>query len=134
MKNILFVGLLIAIALTACSEVSADIRGQWQLISYGAPSEQKPAASGVETIIKFNDKQMNGNVGCNGFGGEYTIKGDALEFGPVMSTMMFCEGPVGEQEMGTLAVLQEKTSFAIDGNTLTITSADGNSVIVLERK
>jgi heat shock protein HslJ len=131
MKNLLFVGLLIMVAVTACSGgASADIQGQWKLVSY----DQTPAVPDVETSIEFKDGQMNGNVGCNGFGGEYKVKGDKIEFGPVMSTMMFCEGPVGEQEMGTLAVLQEKTSFAIDGNTLTITSADGNSVIVLEKK
>ena len=128
--------MLFAIALTACSGISADIRGQWKLVSYGAPSEQIPAAPDVETFIEFKDGQMNGNVGCNGFGGEYTLKGDSLEFGPVMSTMMFCEGPVGEQEMTTLAVLSESATFVLDSetHTLTITSADGASVIVLERK
>lgn len=131
MKKILFVGLLILVAVTACSGgASADIQGQWKLISY----DQTPAVSDVETSIEFKDGQMNGNVGCNGFGGEYKAKGDSIEFGPVMSTMMYCEGPVGEQEMGTLAVLQGKTSFVMDGNTLTITSADGSVSIVLEKK
>jgi len=48
--------------------------------------------------------------------------------------MMFCEGPVGEQEIGTITVFQESAKFVLDGDTLTITSADGNSVIVLARK
>jgi heat shock protein HslJ len=47
---------------------------------------------------------------------------------------MFCEGPVGEQEMATIAVFQESATLVLDGDTLTITSADGNSVIVLARK
>lgn len=76
---------------------------------------------------------MSGNVGCNGFGGEYTVKGDTIRFGPVMSTMMFCEEIV-EQESGSLAVFQEETMFVLDGNMLTITSADGAMSIVLERK
>ena len=137
MKKILIVGLLIVVALSACSGgASASIQGQWKLISYGTPSEQIPAAPDVETSIEFKDGQMNGNVGCNGFGGEYTVNGDALEFGPVMSTMMFCEGLVGEQELGTLAVLRETATFVLNGetHTLTITSADGSSMIVLERR
>ena len=135
MKKMLIVGLLIVVALSACSGgASASIQGQWKLISHGTPSEQIPAAPDVETSIEFKDGQMNGNVGCNGFGGEYTVKGDALELGAVMSTMMFCEGPVGEQELATLAVLKESATFVLDGNMLTITSADGASVIVLERK
>jgi heat shock protein HslJ len=131
MKKMLFVALLAMLILSACAGgSSADIQGQWKLVSYN----QNPAAPDVETSIEFKDGQLNGNVGCNSFGGEYTMDEDTINFGPIMSTMMFCEGPIGEQEMGTLAVLQEKSTFVIDGNTLTITSADGNSSIVLERK
>jgi heat shock protein HslJ len=131
MKKMLFVALLAMLILSACAGgSSADIQGQWKLVSYN----QNPAAPDVETSIEFKDGQLNGNVGCNSFGGEYTVDDDTINFGPIMSTMMFCEGPIGEQEMGTLAVLQEKSTFVIDGNALTITSADGNSSIVLERK
>ena len=131
MKKMLFVALLAMLILSACAGgSSADIQGQWKLVSY----DQNPAAPDVETSIEFKNGQLNGNVGCNSFGGEYTVDEDTINFGPIMSTMMFCEGPIGEQEMGTLAVLQEKSTFVIDGNTLTITSADGNSSIVLERK
>jgi len=129
MKKIM-IGLLIMFVLSACSgSSSVSIEGQWKLVSYN----QNPAVPDVETSIEFKDGQMSGNVGCNGFGGEYKVSGDMLEFGPVMSTMMFCEN-VAEQESTVLSTLQEKTSFAFDGNVLTITSANGNSFIVLEKK
>lgn len=122
------------LVLTACGgESRASIEGQWKLVSYGPASAQTPAAAEVETSIEFKDGQMSGNVGCNGFGGEYSVKGDQIEFGPVMSTMMYCEA-VAEQEAGTLAVFQETASFVLDGDTLTITSADGAMSIVLGRK
>jgi heat shock protein HslJ len=131
----LIVGLLALLLLAACAGGSpATIMGQWELVSHGSASSQTPAAPDVETSIEFLDGQLSGNVGCNGFGGEYEVDGDTLKFGPVMSTMMFCEGPVGEQEMATIAVFQESAKFVLDGDTLTITSADGNSVIVLARK
>ena len=132
----LIVGLLALLLLAACAGGSpATIKGQWELVSHGSASSQTPAAPDVDTSIDFSsDGQMNGNVGCNGFGGEYKVDGDTIAFGPVMSTMMFCEGPVGEQEMGTIAVFQESAKFVLAGDTLTITSADGNSVIVLARK
>jgi heat shock protein HslJ len=135
MKRILFFGLLIVLALTACTggKGSPSIQGQWELVSYGSPSSQMPAASDVITSIEFKDGQMSGNVGCNGFGGEYSVEGDAITFGPVMSTMMFCEETAG-QESGTLAVFQERATFFLDGDMLTIASADNNSSIVLERK
>jgi heat shock protein HslJ len=130
--------LLAAVLLAACAGSTPDsIAGQWKLVSYG-PSDapgQTPAAADVETSIEFDaEGRMGGNVGCNGFGGDYTVDGDTIEFGPIVSTMMFCEGPVGEQEGATLAVFQETAKFMLDGDMLTITSADGNSVIVLERK
>jgi len=129
------IGLLVVFVLAACAGgSSASVEGQWKLVSYGSPSNQTPAVPDVETSIEFKDGQMSGNVGCNGFGGEYEVKGDTITFGPVMATLMFCEGPVGEQEMVTLAVFQESATFVMDGDRLTITSGDGNSVIVLERK
>jgi heat shock protein HslJ len=133
MKNIVF-GLLLVIILAACTGGnSASIQGGWKLVSYGSASSQTPAVADVETSIEFKDGKLSGNVGCNGFGGDYKVDSDTITFGPVMSTMMFCEA-VAEQESGTLAVFQEKATFVLDGNTLTITSADGKSVIVLEKK
>jgi heat shock protein HslJ len=135
MKKILIVLLAMVILAACASSSSPSIQGQWELVSYGSASEQIPAAPDVDTSIEFDSEgNMNGNVGCNGFGGEYTVEGETITFGPVMSTMMFCEGPVGEQETGTLAVFQETATFTLNGNIMTITSADGNSVIVLERK
>lgn len=137
MKKILFLGLLLTLGLAACTAGGspASVQGEWKLVSYGSASEQVPAVADVETSIKFDaEGQMGGNVGCNGFGGEYSVEGDTIKLGPVMSTMMFCEGPVGEQEMGTLAVFQESATFVLDGDRLSLTSADGASMIVLERK
>ena len=131
----LVIGLLAIFTLAACTGgSSAPLQGQWKLVSYGSSSDQTLAAPDVDTSIEFLDGKLSGNVGCNGFGGDYTVDGDTITFGPVMSTLMFCEGPVGEQEAVTLAVFFETTTFILDGNMLTITSADGNSSIVLERK
>ena len=132
----LVIGLLVLFVLAACAGgASASISGQWKLVSYGPAAGQKPAVADVDTNIEFtSDGKLNGNVGCNGFGGDYKVDGATLTFGPVISTMMFCEGPVGEQEMATIAVFQKSAAFVLDANTLTITSADGNSVIMLARK
>jgi len=135
----LIIAIFALLILTACTGgTSASITGQWKLVSYrpSDPSaDQIPAVADVETSIEFDSEgRMNGNVGCNGFGGDYEVQGDTITFGPVMSTMMFCEGPVGDQEMGTITVFQESATFVLDGDMLTITSADGNSMIVLARK
>jgi len=132
--NKLVIGLWMLFLLTACAGgSSAIIQGQWKLVSYGPASSQTPALADVETAIEFKDGQLSGSVGCNHFGGDYKVQGDAIVFAPIMTTEMYCEA-VADQESGTLAVLQEKAGFVRDGNMLTITSGNGNSSIILERK
>ena len=116
--------------LSACAGgSSAVIEGEWKLVSYNQISAQP----NVETTIEFADGQLSGNVGCNHFSGEYKVKGDVIEFGPIMTTEMFCEA-VADQESGTYGVLQGNAGFALNGDILTITSADGGMSITLERK
>ena len=134
MKKYIF-ALLALLILSACSgESTASMEGSWKLVSYGSAANQTPAAADIDTSIEFKDGRVSGNVGCNGFGGEYEVDGEMLTFDQMMSTLMFCEGPVGEQEFGTLAVLGESATYVLEGDTLTIISQDGNAVIVLARK
>lgn len=129
------VGLFVLLIAAACaSGSSASVTGTWKLVSYGSASEQKPAVADVDTSIEFKEGQVTGNVGCNGFGGKYEVNGDQITFSEVVSTLMFCEGPVGDQELATLAVLRESSTYVLEGDTLTVISADGNSAIVLARK
>ena len=126
----LVISLLLMLMLTACGGGnSATIEGGWELVSYN----QTAAVPDVETSIEFKDGQMSGNVGCNGFGGEYTVNGDQIEFGPVMSTKMFCEA-VADQESSTLAAMQNDATFILNGDRLTITSTDTSNFIMLKRK
>ena len=131
MKKIVYV-LLAVFVLAACSSGnnSASVAGTWKLVSYN----QIPAVAGVDTSIEFKDGKVNGNVGCNGFGGEYSVNGNSITFDKMISTMMACTDPIGTQESVTLAALNQTAAFAINGNALTITSTDGKSVIVLEKK
>ena len=127
---------IIGSLLTACAgTASASLDGNWTLISYGSSSNPTPAVADTDASLTFDkDGQLSGNVGCNGFGGEYKVDGNAITFGPIMSTMMYCTEPIMQQEGTTLAVLVETVTFKLDGDQLTITSADGNSVLVLARK
>ena len=122
--------------LAACTGgASASVVGDWRLVSYGSPAAPAPAAPDVDTSIVFGeDGKVNGNVGCNGFGGDYTVDGNVITFGQIVSTLMFCEGPVGDQETTTLNVFAGSATFVMDGDTLTITSEDGSAAVVLARK
>lgn len=124
------------VMIAACSGgASNPLAGTWRLVSYGPPENPAPAAPDVDTSITFSeDGKLEGNVGCNGFGGDYTVEGDRITFGQLVSTLMFCEGPVGDQETITLNVFVESVPFVIEGNRVTIIAADGSAVVVLERK
>ena len=128
---------LAGIMLSACSGgTSASLTGTWELVSYGSPASPTPAAAEVDTSVIFDeDGTISGNVGCNDFGGDYKVDGNKITFGPISSTLMMCaDTAVGDQETAVLKTLTETVTFVIEGDALTLTSADGSSVIVLARK
>jgi len=130
---------LFAIALfilTACSSASPEIVGDWKLESYGNAANPTPAIPNVDTSIKFDPNgQMSGNVGCNSFSGSYETSGDKITFDSIMSTMMYCD-ETSAQEQAVLSVFSDnmKLQIQLNGNTATITSPDGASVVNLARK
>lgn len=135
-KTFLFALAAILLALTACSNASTDITGEWKLVSYGDAANPTPAIPNVDTSIHFDSNgQMGGNVGCNSFGGNYEVSGDTIVFGAVMSTMMYCE-ETSAQEQAVLGIFSDsvKLPFQTTDSRLTITSADGSSVVNLVRK
>jgi heat shock protein HslJ len=135
MKKIFLLAITLFI-LTACSSTSTDITGEWKLVSYGDAANPTPAIPNVDTSIKFDlNGQINGNVGCNGFGGNYKISGEKITFDSIMSTMMYCD-ETSTQEQGVLSIFSDNTKLPIqlNGDILTITSADNASVMTLARK
>lgn len=135
MKKLYFLLITLAVLLSACSGNSASLEGEWTLVSYGDASNPTSALPNVETSINFeSDGNFGGTVGCNSFGAGYQINGNQVTFEPAFSTMMFCEGTM-EQETAVLNIVSEQTlNFELNGNQLTLTSQDGSSVIVLEKK
>ncbi|HXF85022.1 MAG TPA: META domain-containing protein [Anaerolineales bacterium] len=131
---------LAAMFLTACflmgcaRDASVSLAGEWKLVSYGDPANPMSAVPDVETLIYFDPEgRLSGNVGCNGFSGEYKVDGNQITFDSVASTLMACEGPIGQQEHTVLSVFAATATFELNGNLLRITSADGSSLVLLER-
>lgn len=130
---------LLAIAVTilaACSSARPSITGDWKLISYGDAANPTSTIPDVDTSIKFDSNgRVSGNVGCNSFGGNYEVRGDKIAFSSIMSTLMYCEEK-STQEQAVLSILSDnvRLHMQLNGDTLTITSADGSSVVNLARK
>lgn len=127
--------LVFALALSACGNANTLAGTSWTLVSYGDPVYPTAAVSGVDTSLVFGtDGQVSGSMGCNGFGGDYSVKGDKITFGPIISTMMACEEPRMSQETATFAVMSGTVNYTLNGDSLTITSADGSRVLNLTKK
>ena len=125
---------LAMVIFNACSTTNTSLTGEWKLVSYEDAAAPTPALPGVDTSISFEEGQFGGTVGCNSFGGDYTLSGDQLSIGSVISTMMFCD-QTSAQESAVLAILSDKTmTVSYSGNLLTLSSADGRSVVILEKK
>ena len=106
--------------------------GSWKLTSYGPADAQTPAVADAEAGLTFKeDGTVTGNSGCNGLGGDYTVEGDQVTFGQIVSTLMACDEPRMAQEDAVHQVLTDTAAYKIEGNTLTLTNND--LVLVLTR-
>ena len=136
MKKYLLVLLTIFLAISACTakneESSASLIGSWKLTSYGPANAQTPAVAEAEAGLTFNeDGTVTGNSGCNGLGGDYTVKGDHVAFGQIVATLMACDDPRMAEEDAVQQVLADTATYKIEGNTLTLTNND--VLLVLRR-
>jgi heat shock protein HslJ len=78
--------------------------------------------AGAAPTLEFReDGSAGGMSGCNSYNGTYTVDGNTITFGPLISTKMACEQPQMTMETAYLAALQGATSVAVD--------EDGNLVL-----
>jgi heat shock protein HslJ len=127
----LFIGGVLA--LTSCGAAgnpAALTANSWKLVSYGPISNPVAAVSNANTSLDFGkDGKFNCNVGCNSFGGDFTISGDQITFGPVVRTMMACDGQVMQQEDAVMLVFSGIVKFSIESGKLTINSTKGDTAV-----
>ena len=125
MKKVLLFLLFVSLLLSACTSQEKSLQGSWSLTAYGPEGATAPAAPDSQASITFNDDgTLTGSSGCNGFGGEYSVDGDQVEFSELVSTLMACEEPLMTQEGTVFKVLNDTATYKIDGGTLTITKDD----------
>jgi len=133
----LLLPIIAGLLLSACSSGTSTPElsdTNWKLEAYGPANDLIPAADGIETSIKFGaDGQVSGNLGCNGFGGDYKQDGTRLTFGPMMSTLMACPEPQMSQETISFSILNGNVEFRVDGDKLTIDGAGGNQLILVRQ-
>jgi len=138
-KSFLLYAALFIIAgsiLAACSDKSVDVlAGDWRLVSYGSIANPAPAMPAIETSLTFGKNgTVNGSVGCNSFGSDYTAGNGRISFGALASTEMACEEPLMQQESAIFQLFANSAAFKIEGNLLVITSSNGANAVVFARR
>ena len=123
-------------ALAACGGTPAPAASledtAWTLTAY----RKSRLIAGTSFTAAFADGQLRGSAGCNSYGGEYAIKGNTIEIGMLMSTMMACTEPDGlmEQEQFLLEFLQSVERWQMEDGQLQLFRADGEALTFVRQE
>lgn len=111
-------------------EPSGLMATPWALQAFGGPDVPLAALEGKNITIEFNTEGgASGFAGCNIYGGDYTVDGNSLTFGPLISTMMACEPALMTLEQAYLAALAKTASFQIVDGQLDLMDANGQMIL-----
>lgn len=110
--------------LGACATTAANgaaLQGtHWRFVSIDGARPVAP-----EARLEFPDGRISAWLGCNGLGGDLRIEGDKLKVGPMVSTMMWCEG-VMDQERAVGELLGATPEFRIEKDGRLLLSGGGH--------
>src|SRR5262245_28914108 len=111
----------------AASNTSGLADSQWTLDD-GSLDVDLP--EGVTVTAVFTADTVLGKSGCNTYNGGYTTTADGgLVFGNLASTRMACPEDQMAVEGAFFAAIGSVASYAIDGESLVMSDADGDEVL-----
>jgi heat shock protein HslJ len=115
----------------AASGTGGTLEGPlWTLQRYATGGTMTDVPAGVDANASFADGRTAGKGGCNGFGGDYTVNGATISFGPLMSTMMACGSPQDDVEKAYFADLGNAATYTATADSLTMYDASGTEILV----
>lgn len=108
----------------------ADLAGVWTLATIDGGVVADLFNSEKLPTIEFKEGRLGGHGGCNRYNGQYTLDGNVVKVGPLMSTRMACDYIDGEGKL--LKTLEGDSKLVVEGNTLSFVK-DGASVLVFKK-
>lgn len=104
------------------------VDGSWRVQSIAG----RPVIPGTTVTVRFENGKVNGNSGCNAFGGSFTLDRGRLNAGPLISTKRACMGRgVMAQEQNLLGLLGERLSVSQNRQgRLVMTGARGRTLVL----
>ena len=88
-----------------------------------------PVPEEVVATASFVEGRVAGTTGCNRYSGTYRIDGASVSFGPLAMTRMACVAPRDAVERAMTAALESTAGYAVIGNALEVTDAEGNTLL-----
>jgi putative lipoprotein len=100
----------------------------WQLTSLNGDA----LIEGSDITLRFGEDTIEGNGGCNTYGGSYTVSEDSLSLSDLYWTEMACMEPEGvmDQEQAYFAALNAAVSYQVDNDRLEIYDEAGTPTLV----
>jgi heat shock protein HslJ len=100
----------------------------WQLVSFGGTD----VIEGSTVTLAFDDTgEFAGSGGCNNYRGSYTLDGDTITLGEILSTRRACtDEATNTQEQAYFDALQAATRYLLDGDQLTIVYGDEEMIFM----
>ena len=96
----------------------------WALSMLGVQTNPMGNGDRAPTLrLESATGRASGFAGCNRFSGSYTLSGDSLSFGPLISTKMAC-AQGNDVEVSYLAALGNVRTFTVADSVLTLRGAD----------
>ncbi|MDG4860049.1 META domain-containing protein [Streptomyces sp. T-3] len=100
----------------------------WTVESYTVGGK-KAEVPGTGAHVSIDEKgRASGNLGCNSFGGEATVKGDTLKVDKIAMTEMGCNEKITKLESAMMRAFSGELKAKVDGKQLTLTTAKGDSI------
>jgi heat shock protein HslJ len=114
----------------------ASPAGAWVATSFRQRDAVSSPLIGTEVTAVFGeDGTLAGTAGCNTYRATYEIDGAAITIGKPVATEKACTTPEGvmEQEQAYLSALPLTASYRVEGNRLSLLTAEGTYVATYER-
>ena len=109
----------------------------WRVLSYNNGKQAVVSLIiGTRITASFGeDGRVTGSAGCNRYFAGYEAEDESITIGMAAATRRFCGDPQGimDQEASYLAALQSVATLRLEGDKLTLRTADGALALTLVR-
>lgn len=139
MKTIYYsLAILLVVFTTSCDQTQKVINTAGNVQLNGAYTindvqGKKYTPKGLTLTFDAFNKGINATTECNNMFGTYTLDLYAINFSPMASTKMYCEGKMdAEQEIGT--ALSKTGSYILEAGVLKLYSKNDRSLLLTATK